>query len=170
MDKPDFNKMLSDYRKEHPESKLTDEDIKIKIIDDIRYKKYRMSGMVQSDSEIVRFMDEKAFDKKGASDILPISVTKLGISSSSTVLDAETYTKFIDYVSKKAEDMQEQIIEGEISVNPVEGACTYCPYGSVCSFNRKLGDRYREVEKMSLDDIKCILNEDEDNWQNNPNS
>lgn len=170
VDKPDFNKMLSDYRKEHPESKLTDEDIKIKIIDDIRYKKYRMSGMVQSDSEIVRFMDEKAFDKKGASDILPISVTKSGISSSSTVLDAETYTKFIDYVSKKAEDMQEQIIEGEISVNPVEGACTYCPYGSVCSFDRKLGDRYREVEKMSLDDIKCILNEDEDNWQNNPNS
>ena len=48
---------------------------------------------------------------------------------------------------------------GDISINPVEGACDYCPFGGICNFDRKLGSRYRQVEKVSLSDIEEKCNE-----------
>lgn len=160
VEKPDFGKIISDYRKENPDSTLDDESIKAQAVKNVQYKQFRMTGMINSDLDIVRLMDQQVFEKRGTSDILPVSSVKSGLSSSSQVLDSQMYSKFIDYVSHKAEDMKEQIIEGNIAINPVDGACDYCPYGSVCRFDRKLGDKYRDVEKITLNDMKEILSEE----------
>ncbi len=42
-------------------------------------------------------------------------------------LKQKTYSKFINHVSNMAGEMQDKIIKGDISINPVEGACDYCP-------------------------------------------
>lgn len=73
-------------------------------------------------------------------------------------MNSSDYMKFINYVSDKADNMKEQIMEGNIDINPIEGACDYCPYGSVCGFDRKLGDKYRETEKVSLEEVTERLN------------
>jgi ATP-dependent helicase/nuclease subunit B len=159
VEKPDFNQMIAEYRMQNPDTTLEDESIKYELVKKLQYRQYRMTGMVNADSDVVRLMDKEVFDRRGASDILPVSSTKAGLSSSSQVLDSETYTRFINYVSDKAEKMKEQIIEGDISINPVEGACAYCLYGGVCGFDRKLGDKYREVEKVTLSEIKDMLSE-----------
>ena len=116
-----------------------------------------MAGMVNDDSDVIQSMDENVYETSGISDILPVQTTKSGLSSRSVVMNSHDYMKFIHYVSDKADDMKNRIMEGNIEINPIEGACQYCPYGGVCRFDRKLGDRYREVEKVSLEEVINIL-------------
>lgn len=158
VDKPDMEQVIADYRKENPESDLDDESIILKEIENLQYSQYRMKGLSNSDLDVVRLMDQQAFEKRGASKILPLSTTSKGIDSRSQVLSSEEYIDFVEYIVDMAEGMQDQIMEGEISINPVEDACTYCPYGSVCRFDRRLGDKYREVEKVTWDDVRAMLN------------
>lgn len=158
--KPDFEKVIRDYRAENPDSTISDDEIKMMEVEKLRYKSYKMSGMVNSDKEIIEAMDESLITKTGSSDILPVQTTKSGIGGRSVVMDGANYNKFIDYVSDMAESFKEEIFDGQIEMNPVEGACEYCPYGSVCGFDRKLGDRYREKEKLSMDDILATINGD----------
>ena len=46
-----------------------------------------------------------------------------------------------------------RILDGEASVYPTEGACTYCPFDAVCRFDRQLGCRTRSVAKQKLSDL-----------------
>lgn len=132
--KPDYAKVIDDYRKKNPQSHISDDEIKIKAIKKQQYGEYRMSGMVNSDDNVLRWMDENLFEKTGKSDILPVGTTKSGLSATSVVMNGEDYNHFIDEVSKKAEDMKEEILSGRIDINPVEGACTYCPYMGICGY------------------------------------
>lgn len=159
--KPDFEKVIRDYRKENPDSKLSDDEIKVMEIDKLRYKSYKMSGMVNADKDIIEAMDESLITNTGSSDILPVQTTKNGIGARSVVMDSDNYKRFIDHVSDVAENFKKEIFDGQIAMNPMEGACEYCPYGSVCGFDRKLGDRYREKEKLSLDMILETMNSDD---------
>ena len=158
--KPDFEQLKVQYRKENPNADLTEGELEKYIAEEQQYKDFRMTGMVNADAEIPEMMDENIFEKVGSSDILPVNTTKSGIGSSSTVMDEKTYEKFIHFVCKKAEEMQEEILNGKIDINPIEGNCSYCPYHTVCGFDRKLGDKYREVEKISLQDVKNQLEEE----------
>jgi ATP-dependent helicase/nuclease subunit B len=54
--------------------------------------------------------------------------------------------------------MRQDILKGNIEINPTEKACSYCPYGGVCGFDRKLGDRYRKMEKVDLEEVITRLN------------
>ena len=38
---------------------------------------------------------------------------------------------------------------------------TYCPYGGVCGFDLKVGDRYRQLEKLDLKQVISRLNTEE---------
>lgn len=158
VDKPDFDKAIADFRKKYPESDRDDESIMLEATTNARYKQFRMSGLSNADTDVIRLMDQNVFEKRGSSDILPVSSTSSGLDSRSQVMDSRDYADFIEHISNMAEEMQEKIIQGDISINPIEGACTYCPYGSICRFDRKLGDKYREVEKVSLESVRELLN------------
>lgn len=158
VDKPDLDEILMEYKNAHPDTMLTDDEIKLNAIENIKYKQYRMSGLTNSDPDVVRLMDRNVFDSRGSSQILPVSTTaSSGIDKKSSAMDGEVYVDLVEHVSEMAEKMQDEIAQGEISINPVENACTYCPYGSVCRFDRKLGDKLRKVEKVTLDDVKEML-------------
>ena len=117
------------------------------------------SAVVAKEIEIVNAMDHNTITKTGSSAILPVNITKSGVDARSTAIETKTYSKFINHVSNMAGEMQDKIIKGDISINPVEGACDYCPFGGICNFDRKLGSRYRQVEKVSLSDIEEKCNE-----------
>lgn len=155
--KPDFEKIILEYRKKHPDSEFDEDALRLRAIREEQYKAHRMAGMVNDDSDVIQSMDENVYETSGISDILPVQTTKSGLSSRSVVMNSHDYMKFIHYVSDKADDMKNRIMEGNIEINPIEGACQYCPYGGVCRFDRKLGDRYREVEKVSLEEVINIL-------------
>ena len=155
----DCEKAVSDFRKNNPDSELSDEELKKMAIEGERFKAYRMSGLVAKEIEIVNAMDHNTITKTGSSAILPVNITKSGVDARSTAIETKTYSKFINHVSNMAGEMQDKIIKGDISINPVEGACDYCPFGGICNFDRKLGSRYRQVEKVSLSDIEEKCNE-----------
>ena len=67
--------------------------------------------------------------------------------------------RFIKHVSKKAEQLKDQLFNGEIDVNPIEGACTYCAYKDICKFDPSLGDEYRNLENVTYKNINDFLQE-----------
>ncbi len=157
--RPDFEKYINDFRENNPDSGITDDELKRMAVNEERFKEYRMSGLVAKEKEIINAMDYNTITKTGSSAIIPVNITKTGLDSRSNAVETKTYSKFVNYVCDMAMDMQDKIIKGDIRINPVEDACTYCPYSSICNFDRKLGDRYREVEKVTLADIEEKCNE-----------
>ncbi len=54
-----------------------------------------------------------------------------------------------DFAAGKLAELEGEINRGEISAEPYESSCDYCPYGSVCGFGLT-GERvYRKPEKIS---------------------
>lgn len=160
--RPDFIKAKKDFIKSNPYETLSDEEIMLRTIENEKYKCYRMTGLVNSDFQVIESIDSELGDKTGASKIIKVNTTKNGIGKQSTVIDSKNYMKFIDYVYDKAEEMRQEIISGNIEINPTEKACSYCPYGGVCGFDRKLGDRYREIEKIDLEYVISQLNKSDE--------
>ncbi|MBQ1820726.1 MAG: exodeoxyribonuclease V subunit gamma [Clostridia bacterium] len=54
---------------------------------------------------------------------------------------------------RTAANAAERILNGEADVYPTATACTWCPYGAVCRFDRQLGCKYRAVQKTELSDL-----------------
>lgn len=50
-------------------------------------------------------------------------------------------------------------MRGNIDVNPIEKACTYCPYAGMCSFDVNAGDKYTEVPGYKLPEVISKLDE-----------
>ena len=130
-------------------------------VQDEQYKCYRMSGLVNSDFNVIEAIDKELSQATGNSKIIKVGTTKTGLSSRSTVIENNNYMKFINHVYDMAENMRKDIIDGNIQINPTENACTYCPYGGVCGFDLKVGDRYRQLEKLDLKQVISRLNTEE---------
>ena len=63
-----------------------------------------------------------------------------------------------DKMKKKIQGIQEAILDGEADAAPYElsrkNACTYCPYGSVCGFDKKLpGYEFRRLKAFSDEEL-----------------
>ena len=158
INRPDIKKAKKDFIKENSKETLSDDEIILRTIENEQYKCFRMSGLVNSDFSVIESIDNELSDKTGASKIVKVSTTKKGVDKRSTVIDSSNYMKFIDHVADMADEMKKDIIKGNIKINPIEKACDYCPYGGICGFDRKLGDRYREMEKVGLEDVIARLN------------
>ncbi|MCR5703809.1 MAG: exodeoxyribonuclease V subunit gamma [Eubacterium sp.] len=125
-----------------------------------QYEQFRMTGLVNSHPEVIAAMDhDLTGDYSGKSKILPVSVKGETLKDSSYAMDSEILEDFIHYVSDVAQEMQDKIYGGDISLNPIEKACEYCKFGGICGFDRKLGGHYREQEKWDLKSVKRFLEE-----------
>ena len=71
------------------------------------------------------------------------------------------------YVRSKIADIQASILDGNAMVEPYElerkNACTYCPYGTVCGFDKKLpGYQFRHLKNFTDDELwKALMKEEE---------
>lgn len=108
----------------------------------------KMNGLLQADQELIAKMDRELVS-------VPVSYNKDGsFSRYSSVATREQFAVLGRYVEKKISGIQRAILEGEAEVSPYElgkkEACTYCPYQSVCGFDRKLpGYEYRRLKSFS---------------------
>ena len=100
----------------------------------------RPTGIVNDDEEIIEKMDASPGPVKEA---LPLTRKKDGSFAENGLLMSR---ENIDLVSSYAEDKLKElgggILDGEIGMHPYSRkdreACTFCPYGKVCGFDKKL--------------------------------
>ena len=115
-------------------------------------KELKMNGLVQADSEIVRRMDNSLGS-------IPVAFNKDGsFRKNSSVADRTQFAVLGRYVRTKIEKIRSSILEGDAQVSPYElgkkNACTYCPYMTVCGFDRKLsGYEFRRLKNFSDEEL-----------------
>lgn len=128
-------------------------------IDKAALKELRMSGLVLSDSEVIRAMEQGA-----RGEFLPASLKKDGTPSGS-VLDEDGLLRVLEYSRRLIASMGRELLSGEAAVRPNmkdQSACRYCPYSAVCG--SELGERDIEHQRLSqkeaLAEIEKRLEED----------
>ena len=121
-----------------------------------------MNGLLQGNLDLVT-----AMDKDNSGEFVPkISFTKDGgVSKSlSSFISAEDFTTIFDYLEKIISKAGNDIISGDISINPVDGresaACDYCDFASLCA---KEDREALKVPKLSNSAVISKIKEGEDN-------
>jgi ATP-dependent helicase/nuclease subunit B len=123
-------------------------------------KELKMNGLVQADPEVAQKLDA-TFSS------LPVALNKDGsFRKTSSVATREQFALLGEYVRDKIAKIRESILAGDAEVSPYEldkkDACTYCPYGSVCGYDRKIpGFEHRRLKKVKESEIwKAIEGEE----------
>lgn len=148
-----INNIVEEYRATHPEDERSDNEILGELIFEKQLPEFQMSGIVNTEEQVVTAVDE-GMEEGNKSQIVKLTKKKDGEPDSrSQALDQDTYMKLIQYVSVKADEMKEQLFHGNINLNPVEDACNYCAYKGICKFDKSLGDKYRELDKVTYKNI-----------------
>ena len=115
-------------------------------------KELKMNGLVQADSELVQRIDNSLGS-------IPVAFNKDGsFRKNSSVADRAQFATLGRYVRTKIEKIRSSILEGDAQVSPYElgkkNACTYCPYMTVCGFDRKLsGYEFRRLKNFSDEEL-----------------
>ena len=115
-------------------------------------KELKMNGLVQADPELVYRMDSSLGS-------IPVAFNKDGsFRKNSSVADRTQFAVLGRYVRTKIEKIRSSILEGDAEVSPYElgkkNACTYCPYMTVCGFDRRLsGYEFRRLKNFSDEEL-----------------
>ncbi len=130
---------------------MTTEEINQKIVAELCAK-----GLVNSDEHVIHMMDSE-FER--SSDVIPVAKTASGeFSRNASIASSEQFQMISDFVNRKITEMGQEILSGEIAVNPYEdgktSACAYCQYHSVCGFDDKAaGFSKRKVQQMTQEEV-----------------
>ena len=123
---------------------------------------FRMRGLLIRDKEVLSAMEQGPEGK-----FIPAEVNKKppnDFSSRSSVVTNEEFDEIFRYIDICIKRMGVELYSGNISAAPSKNACKYCPYGSVCRFEK--GSRtvkYPKYDKKSaLEHIKEELRREED--------
>ncbi len=121
-----------------------------------------MNGLLQGNLDLVT-----AMDKDNSGEFVPkISFTKDGSVSKAlnSFVSAEDFTVIFDYLEKIISKTGNDIISGDISINPVDGresaACDYCDFASLCA---KEDREAIKVPKLTNSAVISKIKEGEDN-------
>ncbi|MDD7403115.1 MAG: helicase-exonuclease AddAB subunit AddB [bacterium] len=155
------------------EGKASDEKIASAVL-----QKLRMDGLLNEDNPVLPSIDS-SFATEGVelvpgkvSDVAPFGTNKNGtLKKTSKVATTKDFEKLMAFTDKKLADIRDEIMEGNISVNPYrkidatdEMGCQYCPYHSICRFDTKIeGNKYRLLKKLSDDDVMQKIAQEEKN-------
>ncbi len=135
-------------------------------VDRLVLKKLRMDGLVNSELEVISLMDREI---EKASDIIPVAV-KDGLVDEvkSSVANRKRFGHLCGFVRKSLKQAGRNILNGDTAADPYKQgnrtACDYCPYHSVCGFDRRLpGYEYRRLKERTPQEIwEEIEKEDEE--------
>lgn len=115
-------------------------------------KELKMNGLVQADKAVIEKMDKHLLS-------VPVAYNRDGsFRKTASVATREQFEVLGKYVKKKIADVQQAILDGDASVSPYRlgkrTACTYCPYVSVCGFDRKTpGYEFRNLKPFSDEEL-----------------
>lgn len=120
---------------------LTDEEIQTLIL-----KNLKLSGLVLADIDIIQKMDQSM---ERYSDILPVQLTKSGISKRSSVATMEEFQQLRTYMRELVQSTGEEILQGNIQIYPYkvknQTPCEYCLYDGICQFDTLLEDNQYHI-------------------------
>ena len=115
-------------------------------------KELKLNGLLSDDSEVIHKMDRTLRS-------LPVSFNKDGsLRKGAPVAAKEQFELLSRFVKEKIKTIQEKILEGDADVSPYQRenrkACDYCPYLSVCGFDRRLpGYEFRQLKEYSQKEL-----------------
>lgn len=150
------------YHIDDPILELKEEKTPEEINAELR-KALRLSGLVNEEEHIVEKIDATTGATK---EVLPLSRKKDGsFAANSLLMSRENIDLVSGYVKEKLKELGKEILEGEIGMHPYsrkdKEACTYCPYGKVCGFDRKLpGCEMRVLPEEGREDILLKMREE----------
>jgi ATP-dependent helicase/nuclease subunit B len=116
------------------------------------FEQLKLNGVVCEERDVYRAMD---VDFTGTSTVIPVAEKADGsLKATSKTMKADDFATLSDYVNRTITHAGQQIMAGDIAVNPYElekqKGCDYCPYHTVCGFDVRMeGFRYRTLEKIS---------------------
>lgn len=138
-------------------TKLSSNQIKSEI-----EKKMRMPGWVLADPEIIKKIDN-------SSNFIKVKLNKtqdnIMAQSRSYVKTAEEFSLLMNHIETTLQTAGTQILSGNVDILPYkfkqETACKYCPYISICRFDKYIqGYKYNEIKDLSdeqiLEEIKLL--------------
>lgn len=143
---------------------MTVEEVEDEVLDALK-----MKGLILKDARVVKAMDK---DIDGYSLVIPAAFKSDGnFKANSDVVTEEEFTLLRDYVNKKMTELCEEMLSGEIKIQPTKNAnsshCEYCDFSAICQFDTTIKDnKYKIIVKKSQSDIwnniKKEINESEE--------
>lgn len=130
---------------------MTTEEIEAEVLEELKLK-----GLVLKDAKVVKAMDR---DIEGYSLVIPAAFKKDGdFKSTSDVVTEEEFTLLREYVNKKMISLCEDMLCGDIKIEPTKQAnksyCDYCDFSSICQFDTSIRDnKYKIMNKKSKTEI-----------------
>lgn len=118
-------------------------------------EQFQMNGLINSSEEVIEAMDSGL---EGKSVVVPVSKKNGKISSHPNLVGEEDFTILIEHVKNSVNELNEQIDQGNIEINPYEKknytSCDYCPYMAVCGFDPRLPFcKYRKLDGMKPEEV-----------------
>jgi len=143
------------------DQELEDAEVEKKIMSELK-----MSGLIIRDKDIIRCMDSEI---SGYSDIIPVRIKTDGTISegSSSTATVEQFDTLRSYVKQAIKDICEEILEGNIDINPYSkngsAPCRYCSYSSVCQFDPAVkGNKYRIFKDIKEEEAWKLIEKEID--------
>ena len=146
---------------------MTDEQFDEQIL-----KALKPEGMLSNNRDAVVGMDRLLGavgkgDPGVASSVIPAKINKDGekFADKPKLTSKDDFIDLCGYVEKKIAAIGRDIASGKMIASPYregdENACTYCPYNSVCGFDRDIkGYEYRDIKGLSDDEALQRMREE----------
>ncbi len=116
------------------------------------FRQYRMQGLLLSDGESVKLMDE-SLNRASKSAIIPVEFKKDGsFSARSQVADQSEWQVLRGSVRSQIRRIGKRIIDGDVAVTPYRldkrSPCSYCDFRPVCHIDSQVeGNPYQSLSK-----------------------
>lgn len=128
-----------------------------------RMESNRLTGLVNEDDTCLDLMDART------GSVTPVRYKKDGDfdSRNTALVSTEELKKISSFIRNKMMEIGEQIIQGEIAMNPEKGElsspCNYCDYKNICRFEPGLGgNAYRIAPQIDRNEAKQFILEGEE--------
>ena len=129
-------------------SRSTDDE----TLQKLRRKELRRSGLILNEQQIIEAMEHDG-------GFLPLDFKKDGqptAASLSSLASMEQMGKLSKHVHQVLQRMGESLLDGQLQASPIrrgpmDTACTWCPYGAVCRFDTKMGDKPHNIGKIKTE-------------------
>ena len=137
---------------------------KMLTIDEIEkemMKKFKMNGLMLSDQNVIRLMDQTL--ESGDSQIIAAGIKKDGnLSKKSQVASLSEFDDLKTYVRKLYQKTGNAIIDGQLDIDPYKLKdkipCTFCSYKSVCQFDEAIEhNQFRVLTPHSKEDVLDLI-------------
>ncbi|WP_256760181.1 helicase-exonuclease AddAB subunit AddB [Cohnella sp. WQ 127256] len=118
------------------------------------FREYRMQGLLLSDGESVKLMDE-SLNQASKSAVIPVEFKKDGtFSARSQVANQSEWEVLRGSVRSQIRRIGKRIVDGDVAISPYRldkrSPCTFCDFRPVCHFDSQVeGNTFHALSKSS---------------------